>query len=595
MHKRALIVAITFTLLMTIYTVRLMLLQLSPTSVRVASYKDYKEVNWRRSAVDQRFKSIIVDDGRGQFLDASGIPITGEVYDTLAVFPMRHITQLPEMTIHRLATILNSSSAEIKELLKQQQAVFLMHNEQPIKLSAQQAQAIKQLKIDGIEVVDYKNRYPSDFDLKHFIGFTSEHPEWAEVAYEKEIKELEGWDQNAQIGAIGLEKSLDRLLHGLGPTRLRYSVDGRSSELNGIGKRLQQPNNPYYPLSVLTTIDLQLQNEIEQYAESIQLKEGAIVVLDASNGDIKAMVSLPKLFPRQLTSDGEQWRNHAITAYAPGSIYKIVTAAAALEHGLISPNETFECNGEYGHYGLSCWKKGGHGLLTMEEAFAQSCNVVFAQLSERLSAEQLFNAAEALGAIHKVGWHNDQISAPFTSPLRLLQEEEMGRIFVDNKTKDGGILAQTSIGQRDVRITPLQAANMVVTLLNYGKQYETRLVQSIQYADGVPLVTFPAHPSHENSYSLHIATAEKILKYMKSVVQIGTGMKAQRGTWSLAGKSGTAQTNTLANHQWFIGYGPVEKPKYAVSVLALHQSPNSSNLATTVFTEVMNIAARMPN
>src|SRR5690606_20585338 len=141
--------------------------------------------------------------------------------------------------------------------------------------------------------------------------------------------------------------------------------------------RWRQPNNPYYPLAVMTTIDLQLQNQIENYAEQINLKQGAIVVLDARNGDIKAMVSRPKLSPRQFSSDGEQWRNQAITAYTPGSIYKIITAAAAIEYGVIKSNETFECHGEYGRYGLSCWKEGGHGVISAEEAFAQSCNVAF--------------------------------------------------------------------------------------------------------------------------------------------------------------------------------------------------------------------------
>lgn len=593
MQKRALIVAIAFTFIMAVYTVRLLLLQLLPSSVQVASYKNVKEVNWRKSAVDQRFKSIVVDDGRGQFFDAAGLPITGETYNTLAIFPLQHIERLSEQTVKKLAQVLELNAGQLNDLFQQQYPFYVLNQDQPIKLSAAQVEAIKQLNIEGVEVVTYKNRYPHTFDLKHFIGFTSEHPEWVEMAYEKELNKLAGWDRNMQVGAMGLEKSLDRLLHGLGPTMLRYTVDGKNSELHGLGKRWQQPNNPYYPLAVMTTIDLQLQNQIENYAEQINLKQGAIVVLDASNGDIRAMVSRPKLLSRQFSSDGEQWRNHAITAYTPGSIYKIITAAAAIEYGAIKPNETFECHGEYGRYGLSCWKEGGHGVISAEEAFAQSCNVAFAKISERLTAEQFMNIADALGATHKVGWHNDQISAPFTSPLRLLQEEEAGRVFIDTVTRDGGILAQSSIGQRDVRITPLQAANMVVTLLNYGKQYETRLVKSIQYADGVPLVNFPAHPSHENNHSIRPATAQQILKYMEKVVQSGTGVKAQRSKWSLAGKSGTAQTNAATNHQWFTGYGPVEKPQYAVSVLVLDQPQQSANLATVVFTEVMNIAAKL--
>ncbi|URN92965.1 MAG: penicillin-binding transpeptidase domain-containing protein [Candidatus Pristimantibacillus lignocellulolyticus] len=598
MQRRAIWIAIVFTSVMFLYTCRLIYLQIIPTTTIFQQHgSKYKYYDWRQGAVNQRMKKLMVDDGRGHFVDEHGFAITSEKYDTVAFFPVHAWKEIDGVRFNKLATILDKSPEQLQDFVRVlDSAAFLEDKSKvPIRLTEQQVHDIQALHLYGLEVVSYRDRYPEQYEQKHFIGAVAEYPEWTDKVYSSEIKQLNNWSRNSKVGILGLEYSLDRYLHGLGPSYLSYTLDGRYDLLSGIGMRRIESSNPYYPLTIITTIDLDLQNKIERYLDEQKVIEGAIVLLDVTNGDVKAMVSRPQLLPGQLSEGNDSvLRNHALTAYTPGSIYKIVTAAAALEYGVVEEDEHFYCNGEYGRYGLSCWKEGGHGDQTLEEAFANSCNVVFATLSERLTANQLYEIANALGVVQKVGWHQDEAKAPITSPIRLLAEEENGLVFHDLNTKDGGVIAQSSIGQRDVHLTPLQAANMVVTLLNRGRQYENRIVSQINYADGQVLAQLPVHLGHENKFNIHPATAGKILKYMQLVVQQGTGKSINEGRWHVAGKSGTAQLSgkqTGHNDQWFIGYGPTEKPQYALSVLVQEQTSGKRNQATQIFRGIMDIVA----
>ncbi|MNZ76999.1 Penicillin-binding protein 4B [compost metagenome] len=465
----------------------------------------------------------------------------------------------------------------------------------PVRLSEEKGRAIEALALNGVRVLPYRNRYLPDFEAKHAIGFISQHPEWLESNYAKELASGKR-ARNEQVGGSGLEKSLDRLLRGAGPTAVSYFIDGQRAPLHGLDMRLTQSGSRYYPLQVWTTLDLAMQNALEAYADEQRLQKGAIVVLDARNADIVAMVSRPRLMIGQFrSSDGSDWANHALRAVEPGSIFKLVTGAAALEAGVVGKHETFHCDGEYGKYGLSCWKEGGHGTLTLEEGLAQSCNIVFATIAERLQADQLKLVASALGVGQQVGWHRDKPFGPFNQPLRLLEEEEAGRLFAAGVPVDGGVMAQSGIGQRDVRMSPLQAANLIVTLLNEGRVMEPRLVSEIRYAGGQRMVKLPVQRAHGPRGRIKPATARALLRGMEAVIDHGTGRSIRRGSWAVAGKSGTAETVTAGaarNHQWFAGYGPAASPRYAVAVLAADRPPGSAHQATRLFRGVMDIVAR---
>ncbi|MHA6485073.1 peptidoglycan D,D-transpeptidase FtsI family protein [Paenibacillus sp. strain BS8-2] len=550
-------------------------------------------------AVVQRQRSLVLDTGRGDFVDRYGMPITGETYETLALFPVQRQSRGTDKELTQLAEILGTTLDVLVSRWDEMTVPDFWRSSpdsSPYRLTSDQAERIGRLNTNGIRILPYRNRYLEDFDAKHVVGFTSQHPEWLMRTYAQDVREGKR-KLTEQVGGSGLEKSLDSFLHGVGETSVSFFIDGRNTPLQGLDLRVVQPKNSYYPLKAVTTIDLSLQNKLEAYADSSGLKEGAIVVLDARNADIVAMVSRPKLPAIFQVADGSEWENHALKAVEPGSIYKLVTAAAALENKVVRKGERFHCDGEYGKYGLSCWKHGGHGDITLEEGIAQSCNIVFATIAERLRAEQLDRMAAALGVKERIGWHVDKKQGMLPSSFRLLEEEERGRLFAyDNKSVDGGIMAQSGIGQRDVRMTPLQAANLMVTLLHGGQVREPRLVSKIQYANGGSLIEFPSRLDKDlGGSSIHPSTITKLLQSMEDVVEHGTASSIKGGVWPLAGKTGTAETikdGAERNHQWFAGYGPVGAPKYAVAVLASNRAVGSPHLATKLFRGAMDIAAR---
>ncbi|WP_052350546.1 peptidoglycan D,D-transpeptidase FtsI family protein [Paenibacillus gorillae] len=611
MARRAAIVAVLLTMVMGLYIIRLAWLQLAPGPQHHASAAAAAaRGNWKRMSVVQRQRSLVLDTGRGDFLDRSGESITGETYTTLALFPIAATSRGAAPELQKLAKLLNVSVTDLNARWDRlREPAFWRHVEgkgNPLRLTEKQVQQLSQLKLQGIKALPYRNRYMEGHKPKQAIGYTSQHPEWLEIAYPQELASGKR-KLTDQVGGSGLEKSLDKLIRGIGATSVSYFMDSRFQPLKGLDLRVTEPGNHYYPLQVDTTLDLALQNQIEAYADAQGLQEGAIVVLDAESADIVAMVSRPAMKATEHLSEGngKALLNHALIAVPPGSVFKLVTEAAALEAGVAWENEKFTCNGEYGKYGLSCWKKGGHGHLTLREGLAQSCNIAFATIAERLSAEQFEHTAAALGIARQAGWHAEKPFGPFREPLRLLGEEEAGQLFVRRSTADGeqkrlvidgGVLAQSAIGQRDVLMTPLQAANLVVTLLNGGRVMEPRLVSEIRYANGQRMVKLAAKRADDGGAGrIHPATARVLLRGMEAVVDHGTGQSIRQGIWTVAGKSGTAdvkRAGTPRVHQWFTGYGPAKSPRYAVAVLSKYRPPGSSNEATKLFRGVMDIIAK---
>jgi cell division protein FtsI/penicillin-binding protein 2 len=176
-----------------------------------------------------------------------------------------------------------------------------------------------------------------------------------------------------------------------------------------------------------------------------------------------------------------------------------------------------------------------------------------------------------------------------------LDQEAGGRLFEPGTPRDDeGALIQTAIGQRDVRVTPLQAANMVVTLLHGGEVLSPRVVTDVTLKDGKRLQTFPSHTLISKGEGISSATARKLLSWMREVVQTGTGTSLLKAQWPLAGKSGTAQATTgskATDNQWFIGYAPADKPKYAIAVLAAGVPSGAPNEALPLFRAVADVIA----
>ncbi len=547
-------------------------------------------------SVIQRERGIVLDDGRGRIVDRNGVMITGRSSHVLVLFPLKR--QAMSMgAVHTLAQLLKIEEAVLYERWLNISEPILWKDPNDIKrpypLSEEDQNFISQQNWNGVRILPYVEPYPWHEQTPHWIGYTSEAKPTIGASTDNGLQP--SWSYVKRIGTAGLERSLEPLLAGLGPVTYVHYMDAASRPLHGLDIRVRQPSNPYYPLQVVTTVDMELQRSIQDMMLQHGVTKGAAVVLDTNTRDVVAMVSLPRYNPNHLDPDGEQWNNQAIQAITPGSVFKLVIAAAALEEGITNLHEQFHCDGAYSKYGLSCWKHEGHGTLMLAEAVADSCNVVFAELGERLQGKQIQRYAEKMGLIKPVGM---QSSDGFGhESLKHFEGEQSGRVFVKQaggvyKT-DGGIRAQTGIGQRDVRITPLAAANLMVTLLKGGIFGHPRLVERIEDAKGSALVSFASEARLERT--LQSSTADRLLQWMKQTVVAGTGKSLQHRSWVLAGKSGTAQASAYGLdklNSWFVGYGPVNHPQYAVAVVSIGEKQQSEHRATQVFGDIMDELAR---
>ncbi|MEC0235108.1 penicillin-binding protein 2 [Paenibacillus kribbensis] len=536
----------------------------------------------KEMSVRQRQEGIAIDSGRGQLTDRYGQPLTGGVVWAPVLFP--DVDGKAALHGEELARLLRTNKKQLLTQWKGLQSPLIWRDGrgEPVQIKPNEASKLLKLAPSLIELVPYAKRYTDLPTGRQWLGFLYERGD--------RVGEL-------PIGAAGLERTLEPLLSGVGKTFVSRFVDAQRRPLAHVSLRVSAPANAHYPLQVQTTIDLSLQEQLEKLTEANHLAEGAVVVLDAGNADVLAMVSRPfynpvRVDPQQTTD----WSNRALKAVTPGSIFKLVTAAAALESGVVQPKEQFHCHGTYGKYGLTCWKKEGHGTLNLEEGLAVSCNIVFAHLGERLKPEQIQATASALGLSRTVGWQERNLAG--LPQFRPLDHEEKGAVFGSHtNAADRGVRVQTAIGQRDVLVTPLQAANLIVTLLHDGQVHAPRLVNRISYADGGTMLELPAHasPAPQGSHQIHASTARALREAMEKVVAHGTGVSLRDKSWHLAGKSGTAQAlknGRPINHQWFIGYGPVERPRYAVAVLVQNAPKHSANRATALFGQVMDLLAQ---
>ncbi|MNJ39067.1 Penicillin-binding protein 4B [compost metagenome] len=583
--KRIFYILIGFMIVLGLYVIRVGWIQFASARMAISA----SGMTMNELAVRQREEGIELDPGRGQFLDRHGYPLTGTTVWVPVLFPVKDLPD--DAQVKAMAGLLGVTASELEgKWSKLQYPYIWQKGDERVPLVLSREDAEQWTQISGFKVLPYMRRYPEKDSGKQWLGYVSQRPDYVRSLHGQ--KNSRAIPLTMQVGSSGLERTFDHFLRGVGSTRAAFTVDGQKRPLIGLGLRLKSANDRYYPLSVRTTVDGMIQQQLESVTEQMAVQEGAIVVLDAAQGDVVAMVSRPFFNPRHIDLEEGNWSNHAVKAAIPGSIFKTVIAAAALEEGVASPTETFHCTGHYGKYGLSCWKEGGHGTITLTQAFAQSCNIVFATLGERLTAASIERTADKLGIGHTVGWYDPSFRGG--AGLRQIDQEEAGTVFAKGIQPDGGVRAQTSLGQRDVMLSPLQAANLVVALLHGGKVSSPRLVQDIYFKNGTRMLEFPLQSLPSRYGAISPETAKTLLGWMEEVVKKGTGRSLLNAKWNLAGKSGTSQVvsaGTPANHQWFIGYGPVERPRYAVAVLVKNRREGSPHQATELFRRVMDILA----
>lgn len=554
----------------------------------------HRGVNLIKQSVQQRQQEFVLHSGRGEITDRYGQPFTGKSTYVLTLFPLMNRTAISKQKLDDLATLLSVSSTQLVETLEKVREPLIFRQGGKIReLTEEEAEQINQLGIPGILGLPYELRYPPEQMLaQHLIGYLGQNREIILEEYREEL--TQGLlKEDSEIGISGLERTFQPFLLGVGPTTLAYFVDGRGEPLSGIDVKYREQENPFYPLSVRTTLDYSLQLFLEHVLDKQQIEEGAFVILDAQTSEILAMASRPN-FDRQ-KERVEAWENKAIKRYPLGSIFKIVVAAAALEQELVQLDSTFTCEGVLEGTNFHCWLREGHGQLRFEEAFAESCNLVFGRLAQELGAELLETYAEKLGLLSTNGWQTDALF--HLTNFTQLDREEIGQVFASVRNSmekdDPMYLLQTGIGQLDVQATPLAVANMLATILRGGHKQQVKAVQSIQYQTGMPFYHFAKQKLEGDSISPY--TAYQLQHLMALVTERGTASRVlKERSWKAAGKTGTAQglkynqdkAEHMVNHHWFAGYYPQHNPKYVLVGLALNRPVGARNISVELFAEL---------
>lgn len=569
--------------------------------IQIATTESYSSrgVNLVKNSVLQRQRALVLESGRGEILDRHLQPMTGKIIKSLVAFPINSEYQGKPQQINQLVSILHTNKERWLAFslnLKEPQVWRATEDGKSAALSEQQEEQINALGLPNLKVVKMEDRYPSGMTARQLIGFIGQNPDRVMSIYGADLEKGKV-SLTSRIGGAGLEKTFDLWLRGIGETSISYFTDAGKRPLAGLDARMIAPDNTFYPVKLITTLDLSVQQQIELLMDKLNIREGAAVVQEVAQGDIVAMASRPNFDPTQIDLASNNWSNYALKATVPGSIFKTIVAAAALDEGVVDPKETFNCEGALGKYGFTCWRKEGHGPLTLEEGFAQSCNIVFAKVMQRLTPGLLESYAHKLGVLNEVGWTGKTDTKQI---LHQLDAEESGQLFgAQTPHNDEGVLMQTAIGQRDVRMTPLQASNMIVTLLHDGKGYSPRVVQEIRYQTDRVMEKFPVGFIDTGAAGrISAATSRTLVSWMREVVTEGTGQGLMDAKWKVAGKSGTAQIQSGKQemvNQWFIGYGPVASPQYAVSVVIKNMGPNESNKAIPLFKGIMDILANDSN
>lgn len=419
--------------------------------------------------------------------------------------------------------------------------------------------------------------YPEGGLASHLLGYVGE-------VSAKDLRNRDQYRPGDRSGKTGAEQTWESSLRGSSGAQ-QIEVDARGRRLRVLSEAGGQQGESLY-----LTIDKRLQAFAEQLLDK---QEGSIIAIRPKTGEVLAMASAPGYDPNKFARGigNTDWRallenelrplnNRALQGqYPPGSTFKIVTAAAALEENVIAPETKIFCGGSHqlGNRTYRCWKRGGHGEMDLHDALAESCDVYFYQVGQKLGVDRIAIYAKRFGLGEATGIDLANEKSGLV-PTRDWKKERYGESWYAGET------LSVAIGQGFLLATPLQIANLAATIANDGLRMKPQLIERIQSSDGETL--YAMEPETRGRVGLQPRTLQQIREALRSVVHArkGTGKAARLETIDVAGKTGTAQvfkmgkeqikTDTLArhlrDHAWFIAFAPVDNPEIAIAVLIEH-------------------------
>ncbi len=482
---------------------------------------------------------------RGKLLDANGTVLaTNKSVCTISV--IHNQIEEPEKVIEMLVRELGIPEETARKRVEKVSSIERVKT----NVAKETGDAIRAYGLSGVKVdEDYKRYYPYGTLASKVLGFT-------------------GADNQ---GILGLEVKYDEYLQGTNGKILTLT-DARGIEIENAGESRLEPVNGY---DLCLSLDRNIQMYCEQAAKKVCTKKSAdsvsVIVMNPQNGELMAMVNYPEFDlndPFTLAGDtgetvsseekqdllNKMWRNQCISdTYEPGSTFKIITAAAALEEGVVKLDDAFYCPGYkiVEDRRIRCARTTGHGAETFETGIMNSCNPVFMELGERLGAENFVGYFKQFGLLSKTN-----IDLPGEAGTIMHKTENIGPVE----------LATISFGQ-SFQITPIQLVTTVSSIINGGTRVTPHFGVSVQDADGNTVKTF-SYETHENICTAE--TSETMRYLLEKVVSEGTGKNAKIEGFSIGGKTATSQTLPRSDHKYissFLGFAPADNPQVLVLVV----------------------------
>ncbi|MBE3091062.1 MAG: penicillin-binding protein 2 [Candidatus Atribacteria bacterium] len=520
-----------------------------------------KGEEFKERAVGNCIRTLVEDAPRGRIYDRQEeLLVTNRPAVVVSIIPAE-VDDLEKLS-ERLSKIIGISPEEISQIVKN----YRENPFKPVKIlddcSTNKTVEIEERKdeLKGVvlEVKPRRDYLYHDF-AAHSLGYVGEIDK--EELLQFGNPKYQGGDI---IGKAGLEKYYDDILRG--------EKGGKEVEVDALGQEiatlLYQKPVPGKDLVLTIDRDLQLCGENLLFD-----KKGSIVVSDPNSGEILALVNRPSFNPNLFANgiSSSDWQklsfdtdypltNRSVQGlYSPGSIFKVVTAAAALEEGVTDIKRKIYCSGTFELAGrvFNCSKETGHGSLSIVDAITHSCNIYFYTLGKDLGIERFNKYMQKYGLGEKTGIDLPE-EAIGTIPSAQWKERKIKEIWFPGDT------INLSIGQGYLLLTPLLVHSLITTIAAEGEVYKLHLVKKIISADGNTVEEIK--PEIHKKVNFSSDTFKIIKEGLRQTILKGTGWRANIQELAVAGKTGTAQNPQGETHAWFIGFAPYENPEVCITV-----------------------------
>ncbi len=545
-------------------------------------------------AEENRINIRLIPPERGLIQDRNGKVIAGNEQNYRVVIT-REAAGDVDLVLRRLAGIIPITPEELERTIEEVKALRAFV---PVTVAERltwedfSKVALNAPALPGVvPEVGLSRRYPLDTDFAHVVGYVG-------PVSEKDLEGLETPDPllkipKFQIGKIGVERWMEDTLRGRAGTK-RIEVNSAGRVMRELERQEGDPG-----LDIRLTIDAEVQN----FAQArLGEESAAAVVMDVTNGDVICIASSPSfdpnLFVRGIShtdynllmeDDHRPLANKTVSgAYPPGSTFKMVTALAALEAGVITADTRVSCPGfiEFGGRRFHCWKRAGHGTVSLQRSLSESCDVYYYDIAQKVGIDKIAEMGRRLG----LGQRFDLPMSAVTEGIMPDKAWKMERHKQDWRIGD---TINASIGQGYVLTSPLQLAVMTARIAS-GRAVSPRLVrmvndQALPVPEAPPLGLTPEHLAAVQQGMYEVVNGERGTAKSSRIVD---------PTLVMAGKTGTSQVRNISaaeresgvisnddlpwnrrDHALYVGYAPYDAPRYAISVVVEHGGGGSTAAA----------------